>query len=84
MPTCTIEHEISTVEVIELVQSTMVYKEVVKETIKKDPDLFLQYKLAQISNGINALTERLAQDLGFDSAAMIIAQADLTIKLTLS
>jgi hypothetical protein len=62
----------------------MVYKEVVKETIKKDPDLFLQYKLAQISNGINALAERLEQDLGFDSAAMIIAQADLTIKLTLS
>ena len=57
---------------------------VIKETIKKDPDLFLQHKLARISNGINALAERLEQDLGFDSAAMIIAQADLTIKLTLS
>lgn len=84
MPTDTIEHEISTVDAIKLVQSTMVYKEVVKETIKKDPDLFLQHKLARISNGINVLTERLSQDLGFDSAAMIIAQTDLTIKLTLS
>lgn len=82
--TATIKKEISTTNAIQLIQSTMVYKEVVKETATQDPDLFLKSKLAQISNGVNALAERLEQDLGFDSAAMIIAQADLTIKLSLS
>lgn len=84
MPTDTIENEITTVDAIKLVQSTMVYKEVVKETIKRDPDLFLQHKLARISNGVNCLVDRLERDLGWDSAALIIAQADLTIKLSLS
>ena len=75
-------HELTTEDTIKLYQTSLIYRNVIKDFLKQEESNSLEMRLRRVNLGIETLRRRLIQDLGEETALHIAAKTSLDILLS--
>ena len=77
MPIELITEDLSINDIFILYHATVPYRDEVKRDLLKDPDLYLKNKFDRLTLAQDLLYKRMIQDLGMDSADLIVAAVSM-------